>query len=86
MPDPITIIVSAISTALGAGLAFVALKNRSEQKLHSKETEIAALKAKGNIVYISKILDKDMFFSSKLCIVDARAYPKGTAIIKVPQE
>jgi DNA recombination protein RmuC len=46
VPDSITIIVSAISTALGAGLAFVALKNRSEQKLHSKETEIAALKAK----------------------------------------
>ena len=46
MPDSITIIVSAISAALGAGLAFVALKNRSEQKLHSKETEIAALKAK----------------------------------------
>ena len=46
MPDSITIIVSAISAALGAGLAFVALKNRSEQKLHSKETEIAAHKAK----------------------------------------
>jgi DNA recombination protein RmuC len=46
VPDSITIIVSAISAALGAGLAFVALKNRSEQKLHSKETEIAAHKAK----------------------------------------
>ena len=46
MPDSITIIVSAISAALGVGLAFVALKNRSEQKLHSKETEIAAHKAK----------------------------------------
>ena len=46
MPDPITIIVSAISTALGAGLAFMALKSRNERKLHSKETEIAALKAK----------------------------------------
>ena len=46
MPDSITIIVSAISAALGAGLAFVALKNRSEKKLHGKETEIAAHKAK----------------------------------------
>jgi DNA recombination protein RmuC len=46
VPDSITIVVSAISAALGAGLAFVALKNRSEQKLHSKETEIAAHKAK----------------------------------------
>ena len=46
MPDSITIIVSTISAALGVGLAFVALKNRSEQKLHSKETEIAAHKAK----------------------------------------
>jgi DNA recombination protein RmuC len=46
VPDSITIIVSAISAALGVGLAFVALKNRSEQKLHSKETEIAAHKAK----------------------------------------
>jgi DNA recombination protein RmuC len=31
-------------------LAFVALKNRSEQKLHSKETEIAALKAKAAVL------------------------------------
>ena len=46
MPDSITIIVSAISTALGAGLAFMALKSRSERKLHNRETEIAALKAK----------------------------------------
>ena len=46
MPDSITIIVLAISTALGAGLAFMALKSRSERKLHSRETEIAALKAK----------------------------------------
>ena len=46
MPDSITIIVSAISTALGAGLALMALKSRSERMLHSKETEIAALKAK----------------------------------------
>jgi DNA recombination protein RmuC len=44
--DSFTIIVAAISAALGAGLVFMALKNRSEQKLHSKETEIAALKAK----------------------------------------
>ena len=46
MPDSITIIVSAISTALGAGLAFMALKSRSERKLHSRETEIATLKAR----------------------------------------
>ena len=46
MSDSFTIIVVAISAALGAGLVFVALKNRSEQRLHSKETEIAALKAK----------------------------------------
>ena len=46
MPDSITIIVSAISTALGAGLAVMALKSRSERMLHSRETEIAALKAK----------------------------------------
>ena len=46
MPDSITIIVSTISTALGAGLAFMALKSRSERKLHNRETEIAALKAK----------------------------------------
>lgn len=46
MSDSFTIIVAAISAALGAGLVFMALKNRSEQKLHSKETEIAALKAK----------------------------------------
>jgi|TARA_B100001057_G_scaffold95236_2_gene91704 DNA recombination protein RmuC len=44
--DSFTIIVAAISAALGAGLVFMALKNRSEQRLHSKETEIAALKAK----------------------------------------
>ena len=46
MSDSFTIIVAAISAALGAGLVFMALKNRSEQRLHSKETEIAALKAK----------------------------------------
>ena len=46
MPDSITIIVSAISTILGAGLAVMALKSRSERKLHSRETEIAALRAK----------------------------------------
>lgn len=46
MSDSFTIIVAAISAALGAGLIFMALKNRSEQRLHSKETEIAALKAK----------------------------------------
>ncbi|MBL6815452.1 MAG: DNA recombination protein RmuC [Pseudomonadales bacterium] len=46
MPDSITIIVSAISAALAASLTFMALKSRSEQKLHSKETEIAAHKAK----------------------------------------
>jgi len=44
--DSFTIIVAAISAALGGGLVFIALKNRSEQRLHSKETEIAALKAK----------------------------------------
>jgi DNA recombination protein RmuC len=44
--DSFTIIVAAISAALGAGLVFMALKNRSEQRLHTKETEIAALKAK----------------------------------------
>ena len=46
MSDSFTIIVAAISAALGAGLVFMALKNRSERRLHSKETEIAALKAK----------------------------------------
>ena len=46
MSDSFTIIVAAISAALGAGLVFMALKNRSGQRLHSKETEIAALKAK----------------------------------------
>ena len=46
MPDSITIIVSAISTILGAGLAVMALKSRSERKLHGRETEIAALRAK----------------------------------------
>ena len=46
MSDSFTIIVAAISAVLGAGLVFMALKNRSEQRLHSKETEIAALKAK----------------------------------------
>ena len=46
MSDSFTIIVAAISAALGAGLVFMALKNRSEQRLHCKETEIAALKAK----------------------------------------
>ena len=46
MSDSFTFIVAAISAALGAGLVFMALKNRSEQRLHSRETEIAALKAK----------------------------------------
>ena len=46
MSDSFTIIVAVISAALGAGFAFMALKNRSEQGLHSKEAEIAALKAK----------------------------------------
>lgn len=46
MSDSFTIIVAAISAALGAGLVFMALKNRSEQRLHGKEAEIAALKAK----------------------------------------
>ena len=46
MPDSITIIVSAICTIIGAGLAVMALKSRSERKLHSRETEIAALRAK----------------------------------------
>ena len=39
-----------------------------------------------NHVYISKILDKRKFFSSSICIVDARAYPKGKAIINVVNE
>ena len=42
----ITIIASAISTILGAGLAVMALKSRSERKLHGRETEIAALIAR----------------------------------------
>ena len=46
MPDSITIIVSAICTIIGAGLAVMALKSRSERKLHGRETEIAALRAK----------------------------------------
>ena len=46
MSDSFTFIVAAISAALGAGLVFMSLKNRSEQRLHSRETEIAALKAK----------------------------------------
>jgi DNA recombination protein RmuC len=44
--DSFIITVAAMSAALGAGFAFIALKNRSEQRLHSKEAEIAALKAK----------------------------------------
>ena len=50
MPDSITIIVSAICTIIGAGLAVMALKSRSERKLHSRETEIAALRAKGAVL------------------------------------
>ena len=46
MPDSITIIVSAISTILGAGLAVMALKSRSERMMHERETEIAALRAR----------------------------------------
>ena len=46
MSDSFIITVAAMSAALGAGFAFIALKNRSEQRLHSKEAEIAALKAK----------------------------------------
>ena len=46
MSDSFTITVAAMSAALGAGFAFMALKNRSEQRLHGKEAEIAALKAK----------------------------------------
>ena len=50
MSDSITIIVSAICTIIGAGLAVMALKSRSERKLHSRETEIAALRAKGAVL------------------------------------
>ena len=50
MPDSITIIVSAICTIIGAGLAVMALKSRSERKLHGRETEIAALRAREAVI------------------------------------
>lgn len=51
MPDLFAAAIFAGGLALGAGIGFLLLKNRGQQRLHEKETEIAGLIAKGSVMH-----------------------------------